>query len=395
MASNLKPLRIVLIAGEASGDMLGARLIAAMKAQHQGGISFSGVGGPLMEAQGLRSLFPMNELSLMGILEVLPSIPRLLSRIRQTADHIHTYKPDAVITIDSPDFSFRVAQAVQKTGKRECPWIHYVAPTVWAWRPERAAKVARLYDGVICLFPCEPEYFTREGMKAVFAGHPAIENVGGFSSGQTFRTKYDIPLRDAFVFGLLFGSRHSEIRRMGETVRDSALQVLAKAQRTDVRIVAPTFPDLKDEVAALLKDMPCPVHIVTNPADKWPAFDATEAAIAVSGTVGLELALASVPHVIAYRMNPLTWEIVRRKVKVPHAHLANILMEDLVVPEFIQKQCRPELIADELLALFNPNGAASTSQRNAFMNLKHRIRGDGDGTPPEQAARFVLSLLRE
>ncbi len=393
MADYKKPLRIVIIAGEASGDLLGARLMAAMKVQHQGNISFSGVGGPLMEAQGLQSLFPMNELSLMGILEILPSIPRLLRRIRQTADHIRTDKPDAVITIDSPDFSFRVAQAVQKDSKRDCPWVHYVAPTVWAWRPERAAKVAKLYDGVICLFPCEPQYFTREGIKAAFAGHPTIENVGGFSSGQAFRAKYDIPLRDAFVFGVLFGSRHGEIARMGETLRESILQVLAKAQRADVRIVAPTFPHLKDKVAALLKDVPCPVHIITDPADKWPAFDATEAAIAVSGTVGLELAVASVPHVIAYRMNPLTWSIVRRKVKVPHAHLVNILLEDRVVPEFIQEQCRPELIAEELLPLFNPNGAASTSQRNAFMNLKHRIRGDGEGTPPEQAARFVLSLM--
>jgi lipid-A-disaccharide synthase len=393
MASNQTPLRIVLIAGEASGDLLGARMMAAMKTQHQGSISFSGVGGPLMESQGLQSLFPMNELSLMGILEILPSIPRLLQRIRQTADHIRTNKPDAVITIDSPDFSFRVAQAVQKDNKRECPWVHYVAPTVWAWRAERAAKVAKLYDGVICLLPFEPPYFTREGMKAVFAGHPAIENVGGFSAGQAFRERHRIPLRDAFLFGVLFGSRRSEIKRMGETIRESVLQVLAKAQRPDVHIVAPTFPHLKDEVATLLKDMPCPVHIVTDPTDKWPAFDATEVALAISGTVGLELAVASVPHVIAYRMNPVTWEIVRRKVKVPYAHLANILMEDRVVPESIQDRCRSELISEELLPLFNPNGAASTSQRNAFMNLKHRIRGDGDGTPPEQAARFVLSLI--
>lgn len=393
MASNSKPLRIMLIAGEASGDLLGARLMAALKSQHAGAISFSGIGGPMMEVGGLQTLFPMRELSLMGIMEILPNIPRLLRRIKQTADMIRAIQPDIVVTIDSPDFCFRVARMVQKEGKRNCPWVHYVAPTVWAWRPERAAKMASLYDGIICLLPFEPPYFTRVGMKAVFTGHPAIENVGGFGAGQGFRARHGIPLRDGFLFGVLFGSRHSEIGRMGEIIRQSVLKVLEKAQRPDVHIVAPTFPHLKDEVTALLKNMPCPVHIVTDPAEKWPVFDATEVAFAVSGTVGLELALASVPHVIAYRMNRLTWEIVRRKVKVPYAHLANILMEDRVVPEFIQDQCRPELIADELLALFNPNGAASTFQRNAFMNLKQRIRGDGNGAPPEQAARFVLSLI--
>jgi lipid-A-disaccharide synthase len=425
-------LRVVLTAGEPSGDALGARLMRAMKGQHGGPIEFAGVGGPLMEAEGLRSLFPMHELALMGIAEILPSLRRILRRIRETADFILRYKPDILVTIDAPDFSFRVAKAVQVS--RPPVMVHYVAPTVWAWRPKRAAKVARLYDGLICLLPFEPEYFVREGMSAAFTGHPAIENIRTLADGMDFRRRHGIP-EDAFALGLLFGSRRGEVERIGEILAEATRQAIAQANSsTPIHLIVPTLPHLKAEVEQLLRNiLPLPssgggvrggglsmassepmkvspphlssppesgrggevrIHLLTDPSEKWIAFAAMDAALAVSGTVALELALSGVPHVIAYRLKRLTYEIVRRRIRVQYAHLANILMDQPIVPEFIQDDCTPERIAPELASLFSINGAAATAQRTAFGRLQSRLagNGNGEGEPSEQAARYVLGL---
>ncbi len=387
-----RPLKVVITAGEASGDTLGARLMASIRAAWDGPVTFLGIGGPLMQAEGLRSLFPMDELSLMGVFEIAPRALNILKRIRQTAELIVKEAPDIVVTVDAPDFSFRVAEKVRARVKSKSLMVHCVAPTVWAWRPERAAKVARLYDGLICLFPFEPDYFIKEGMAAAFTGHPMMESVGSLEQGMRFRKRRGIP-EDAFVLGILCGSRKGELKRTGPILRD-AVELAAREATSGglLHIVAPTLHHLRGEVGAMLKSLPYPVHV--GSADKGGAFASMDAAVAVSGTVALELAVAGVPHVIGYRMNPLTWEIVRRKVKVKYAHLANLLLDNDVVPERLQDRCTAGALAEELAPLFSTNGAASTAQRTAFARLRGLLSGSGQGTPSDQAGRYILDLWK-
>jgi lipid-A-disaccharide synthase len=380
-------LKVFITAGEASGDALGARLMQSLKKQHEGKISFSGVGGPLMQAQGLRSLFPMTDLSVMGLAEVLPRLFKIMGRIRETAQAAAAEKPDLFITIDAPDFSFRVAKRVRKLrGDARPRMIHYVAPTVWAWRENRTVKVASLYDGIICLFPFETPYFEKENMKACFAGHPVLEGPFAKGNGAIFRKQRGIP-ETAPTLGVLFGSRRGELKRTAPALRQAAFAIAAK--RPDMELIVPTLPHLADSVTRLLDNMPCNVHIVVDPEIKGDAFAAMDTAMAVSGTVGLELAVAGVPHVIAYRMNRLTFEIGKRIVKVKYAHLANILLNRPVVPELIQDACTPERLAEELRRIEKD----PYEQKEAFAKLCALLMGENESAPSEQAARFVLSFL--
>lgn len=388
MPRDAASLKIFIAAGEASGDVLGARLMRALKQEAGGVITFKGVGGPLMEAEGLQSLFPMRDLSVMGIAEVLPRLNKILKRIRQTADNIIQEVPDLTITIDSPDFSFRVAERVRKRSDVS-PLVHYVAPTVWAWRPERAAKMAKLYDGLLCLYPFEPDYFTAEGLRAVFAGHPAMENSCDRADGGNLREGLGIPA-NAKVLGIMFGSRMSELNRVGPVLREAAEHIAAR--HTGLHILSPTFPHLERQVVNLLQGLPCKWHVLTDQGRKWDSFAAMDFALATSGTVGLELAIAGVPHVIAYKMNRLTWQIVRRKVTVKYAHLANLLLDKPVVPEFIQTGLQGDEIGQEALALLE-NKTRRQAQLGAFEQVRQKLAGDGAAPPSVQAARFALDVL--
>lgn len=383
-------LKVFIIAGEASGDILGARLMHAMREQYNGDVEFSGVGGAAMGVQGLDSLFPMQDLSVMGIAEVLPRLPKILRRIAQTVEAVGEQKPDLFISIDSPDFCFRVAKAVRTKLATPPKMVHYVAPTVWAWRPERAKKVAKLYDGIMCLFPFEPPYFEREGMKAAFVGHPVMESGLTYANDSAFRVHHNIPA-NATVMGLLFGSRMGELNRMGPVLR-AAARVVAKDDPA-LHIVSPTLPHLKREVRNLLQKMPCHVHIIDDTAEKYESFRAMNFALATSGTVGLELGVADTPHIIAYRMSPVTWRMIRNKLKVKYAHLVNILLDRPVVPEFIQQNCQPEPMGADLLALKRDGGLA-LQQRKDFTRVRELISVDDDTTPSRAAARFVLDILK-
>ncbi len=390
MTTERKALRVFLTAGEASGDALGARLMAALR-QARPDVEFRGVGGPLMAAEGLDSLFPMEDLAVMGVAEVLPRLPLLMKRIGQTAAAIAHESPAIVVTIDSPDFSFRVVKKL-RTMKAPLPRLfHYVAPTVWAWRPGRAAKLARLYDGVICLFPCEPAYFTRAGMQATFAGHSMLEDGWDLADASALRAAYRVP-GDRTVIGALFGSRAGEIARTGPQMAQ-ALQAAAAAL-PGAHILALTLPSRAEQVQDLLRAVPAPATVVTDPAQKWNAFAAMDAALAVSGTVGLELAVAGVPHAICYRMNKLTYALVRPRIRVKYAHLANILLDEPVVPELIQQDCTPDNLTAALLPLLT-DGGARARQKQAFSKIHHLLRGEHAGTPAQQAAAFVLGLQEE
>jgi lipid-A-disaccharide synthase len=379
------PLNIYLIAGEPSGDVLGMRLMEGIKSLCAGDrkVWFSGVGGPLMRGSGLQSLFPMDELTVMGLAEVLPRIPKILGRIRETADDIVTRKPDVVVTIDAPDFCFRVAKKIRGKG---IPVVHYVAPSVWAWRPGRAAKVARLVDHVMCLLPFEPPYFERAGVAATFVGHSILESGADKGDGRAFRERHGIA-PDERVLLALPGSRMSEISRLidifGKTIRRTTSIV------GPCRIVVPTLPGIAGEVRIRTSDWDNTL-IVDDAAQKYDAFAAADAAIAASGTVSLELAMAGVPSLIAYRLSPLTAFIAKRLIRVKYASIVNLILDKAAVPEFLQENCTPEAMTPALADLLRP-GAGSPAQTADIEKALAALK-PGDELPSVTAARVLLGV---
>jgi lipid-A-disaccharide synthase len=385
IAAVAQPLgRIMLVAGEPSGDALGAKLMAALKLRSMGLVEFVGVGGALMEAQGLKSLFPIDELSVMGLLEVLPRAPQLLARLRETAQAVDRLRPAAVVTIDSPGFNFRLAKRIRGLG---IPLIHYVAPQVWAWRPKRAKKVAKLFDHLLALLPFEPSWFEGEGLPTTFVGHPAIE-VGVIKpDGKTFRRQLGIG-PDALMLLLLPGSRADEVRRhlpvFAETVR------LLRLRFPDLAIVLPAVPAVAENIASVAASWP-DKPLVVQISDRAAAFAAANAALAASGTVTLELALAGVATVIAYRMHPITSWLARRLVTIPYAGLANILMEREVMPELLLEQCRPERLAEALGKALTDHDARDRHLREAAL-IAEKL-GAGGEPPSLKAADAVLRAI--
>lgn len=375
---------VYLIAGEASGDFLGAQLMKAMKAQ-QPDIQFSGVGGDLMTSEGLNSLFPMEDLSVMGIWEVLPRLRLILKRIKQTKDDIIGVKPDMVISIDAPDFSFRVQKKVREAydGAQEIApkLVHYVAPTVWAWRPKRANKIARFLDTIICLFDFEPDYFKRVGLKAISVGHPMME------SGLNEAKPALVGGEGVKKIGVLLGSRRGELKRTAPAIIKAIKKI--KEQSPDVELIVPTLPRLKNRVKELILPLDLPMTVSTEAKDKWALFKACDVAIAVSGTVGLELAAANVPHVIVYKANPITVAVIKRVIKTKFAHLANIILQKEIVPEYIQEKASPDNIAKGALTLLNDQSACD-QQKQAFEQVRQSI-GSGK-TPSKAAAEYLLNL---
>lgn len=381
--------KIFIIAGEVSGDQLGAALMLALR-EKDPGIEFRGIGGSNMLRAGLTdSLFPMEDLSLMGIMEVVPKIPMLLNRIRQTVTSIRVYNPDIVITVDAPDFSFRVQKEL-KDQKVRAKRIHFVAPTVWAWRPERARKIAAFLDGLICLFPFEPEYFHRQGLQAVAVGHPVMKSGVREANGSLFRKAHGVP-EGRKVVGLFFGSRSSEIDRLSDVVSGVARSL--KNEMPDVGFVVPTLPRWEGRLKEILAAQGLEATISSDPAEKWNAFAACDAAVAVSGTVALEIAVADIPHVILYQMNNLTWAIVRRMVQTKFVHLANIMLKKRVVPEFIQDNASVDKIMPAIRSLL-ADSAEGALQKEAFSQVRELLVPDKSRSAAEQAADFVLSFRK-
>jgi len=384
--SRQKPL-IFVVSGEPSGDILAGRLMSALKAETGGEIRFAGVGGPRSEAHGLNSLFPMRELSVGGFAEVLPHLPRLIRRLKQTAEAVRTLKPDAVVTIDSPSFTLRVAEKLRDTG---IPVIHYVAPQLWAWRPGRAKKLARRVDHIMALLPFEVAFFETHGIPCTYVGHTAIESGAGTGDGPAFRARHGLP-PDATVLCVVPGSRHLEIKRTLPIFRETLTRL--KETYPSLHIVIPVAPSVDEEVAADTRDWPFPVVAVTDPTERYDAFAACDAALAKSGTVTLELALADVPTVVAYQISAVSAFIIRRiGVSVQHASLVNLLAGREVVPEFLQEDCTPEKLAAALDVLLSSEEARET-QRKEFREVRD-ILGGVTPLPSERAAKVVLDLVR-
>jgi lipid-A-disaccharide synthase len=317
---------IFLLAGEASGDNLGADLMKEIKGILGADVRFAGVGGPLMMAQGLAPLFPMEELSVMGFFEILPKIFHFRRRIQETIQSIGILKPDMVVTIDSPGFNVRVLKGVQSFENRP-QLVHYVAPSVWAWRPKRAKKIAQLVDHLLTLLPFEPPYFEKEGLPSTFVGHPITKdkpiNKKKETSEQTLL--------------LLPGSRFSELKYMAPIFADTLHLVLQDFP--NLNIVIPTFPHLQPVLESTFKSISLPIRYVLDGDAKRQAFEESDVALATSGTVALELAAFQVPCVIAYKTSWLTYQIAKRLVKVKYISLPNILMDKSIIREYIQDKC--------------------------------------------------------
>lgn len=381
-------MKVFLVAGEASGDKLGAALMQGLKSLKPD-IQFQGVGGELMENEGLSSLFPMSDISVMGIAEILKQYRFLKSRIMLTADEIITSKPDVLITIDAPEFSLRVSELVK--AKSSIPVVHYVAPTVWAWRPKRAQKMARFVDHVLALFPFEPPYMTVAGMSCDFVGHPVVmDKIATDNEVGVFKEKYD--LSDKPLCLCLPGSRKSEVIRLGPTFGEALSQF--QTLHPEMQFVLPTTAHVAPLVQGLVASWDLkPIILVAENGDvefveKRAAFKAADIALAASGTVSLELAANQTPMVIAYDMGWLSRQIIGRMLKVDTVTLANLITDTREIPEFIGKNCTPSKIAAALSDVL----ADSQRQKTILDETMDRL-GKGGLFPGDRAAQSVLSFL--
>ncbi len=376
---------IFLIAGEPSGDLLGARLMAALRVQTGGAVRFAGIGGERMIAEGLDSLVPIDELAVMGVFEIVPHAFRIIRRIRQTVAAARTMRPAAVVTIDSPSFSLEVSQRLRDLG---VPLIHYVAPQVWAWKPWRAAKMARYVDHLLTLLPFEAPYFEKHGLATTFVGHPAVEMQGAATDPAAFRVRHGIAAA-APVICVLPGSRRGEVRRLAPIFGATLGRLVQRFP--DLRALAPTVSTVAAEVTAAARAWPVPSIVLAGPGEKADAFAASDVALAASGTVAVELAVAGVACVIAYRVSPLTAFVARRVVKSPYASLANILLKREVQPELLQENCTPDKLAVALGALLDDSGARAAQV--ASVGEAIRMLTPGGAPPSQRAARAVLNLI--
>ncbi len=388
MTQNDGPL-IYLIAGEPSGDLLASRLMRALKEKTNGKIRFAGVGGETMSANGFKSLFDSSELAVMGLAEVIPSIPRIMARIRQTVDDIAAQKPDVVVTVDSWSFCARVNKGLRSLNTG-IPQVHYVAPQVWAWKKRRAKTCGRYIDRLMALLPYEAKYFEPHGLKVDFVGHPVVEGGASKGDGKAFRRANNIPDQTKLLC-VLPGSRRSETKYLLPVFKD-VVAALAK-KYPEMHIVMPTVMTVEKTVREAVKDWALPVHIVTGETNRYDAFAACDASLAASGTVALELAMAKVPYAIAYKMNPISSWLARKLVSGKFANLVNILANREIVKEYLLEDCTVENLTAEAEKLLSDESYRQNIIRDAFDILK--LLGANDPVLPSQkAADTVLSMIR-
>ncbi len=379
-------LTICLVAGEESGDQLGYKLMQALRARAPD-IAFCGVGGRAMSGQGLQSLFDISDISVMGFVPVIRRLPLLMRRISETAAAIVAEKPDALVIIDSPDFTHRVAQKVRRAAP-DIPIINYVSPTVWAWRPGRARKMRAYVDHLLALLPFEPQAHDRlGGPPTSYVGHPLIERLAEFRPGP------DDVSRNASPPTLLIlpGSRRAEIARLlpafGEALQKTAARV------GEIKAVLPAVDHLAKDIEASVHNWPVRPEILRGEAAKLAAFRSSRAALAASGTVTLELALAGVPMVAAYKVNPIEAMIARRVLQVSSVLLPNIILGRNAVPEFLQDDCTAENLAAALAPLLS-GGMARDAQVAALAEVDALMRLPDGETASGKAAEIVLRYAR-
>lgn len=375
--------RIFIIAGEASGDFLGAKLLESLKKQYKD-LKIAGIGGNQMQEQGLKSLFPMSDISLYGIFELIPHLFKVLRRIRQTKKSIKDFSPNVVVTIDSPGFTLRIAKYAKKL---KIPVVHYVAPSVWALRPGRAKKLAQKIgvDHLLCLLPFEPPYFERYGLATTFVGHPITEI--SLPDDMKFRESLGFS-REATIICLLPGSRKSEIQRLLQIFL-KAIEKLASDKR--IEVILPTLPHLAPLIEPLLKDITVPIKIVTSVQEKWQAFMQSSIALAASGTVSLELAYVGLPQVIAYKLSRLTYWVAKLLVSTRYVSLVNVLTKEMVVPELLQSNCNAELLYRKLNETLD-NSKLQKQTRQKYTDVINMLKIPNKH-PSDVAASIVSRFL--
>ncbi len=377
------PLKLALVAGESSGDQLGAALISALRARAEF-VEVYGIGGERMTEAGLRSLFPISDIAVMGLAPVVRKLPLLLRRIRETAQYVTEIKPDALVIIDSPDFTHRVARRV-RSAMPELPIINYVSPSVWAWRPGRARKMAAYINHVLALLPFEPGALKRlGGPPATYAGHPLIERLDMLQPGAA-----DAAARGsaAPLALLLPGSRHSEIRHLMPVFGEAAAK-LADAFPA-LRFALPAAPRAREAIQRELARWRVKPLVLDGEAAKFKAFRQARVALAASGTVTLELAFAGIPTVVAYRGGAIEAFIARRMVQVPTVVLPNLILGENVYPEFMQRNCTRDALVSALSEII-PDGAPRSRQLNLLARMEHAMAVPG-GSPSAIAAEVVFN----
>jgi lipid-A-disaccharide synthase len=380
--------KIFLIATEESGDRLGANLMKVLRQRLGGAVRFEGVGGQAMAREGLTSLFPIEQLSIIGLAAVVAQLPKILRLIRETADAVAQASPDILVIIDSPDFTHRVARRVRARDPA-IPIVDYVSPSVWAWRPGRARAMCAYVDHVLALLPFEPDAYARlRGPPCSYVGHPLTEQIGSLRPGADEQNRRD---GEPPVLLVLPGSRRSEVRHH-MAVFGATLDRL-RAEGVAFELILPTMPHLQEAVRQSVEGWPVQPRIVIGEQDKRAAFRIARAALAKSGTVTLELALAGVPMVTAYRTGAVEAWILLRAIKVNSVILANLVVGENVVPEFLQQDCTPEKLAPALREVLT-DSPARRRQVEAFSKIDE-IMSTGDQPPSVRAADIVLATLRK
>ena len=385
MSPSGAPLDVFLVAGEPSGDQLGFKLMRALR-EASPGLNLRGVGGEAMSREGLSSLFPMSDIAVMGLLPVIRRLPLLLRRIGQTADAIIANPPDVLVIIDSPDFTHRVARRVRAALPR-LPIVDYVSPTVWAWRPGRAPAMRAYVDEVLALLPFEPAAHARLGGPAcTYVGHPLIERLAELRPNAD-----EARARDASppLLVVLPGSRRSEIERLMDMFGQTIAQTIARTGPLDV--VLPAVSHLAPLIAQKARGWEVQPRIVLGEAEKYAAFRSARAALAASGTVTLELALAQVPMVVGYRVSRIE-ALARFLVTASSIVLPNLILGENAIPELVQEECTPQALSAALVPLVS-GGEQRDAQARALLRLDDLMLLQGGDTPSARAARAVLGRV--
>ena len=380
--------KIAIIAGEVSGDQLGGWLMQAIR-KRLPGTNFVGIGGPTMQEQGLATLFPIRDIALIGIAEILPHVRTITRRIRETVEFLERERPDIIVTIDVPGFVLRVLKQLHANGRIRPKLIHYVAPTVWAYRPERAKIVAERYDHLLCLLPFEPPYFEKEGLATSYIGHEIAWWWKDRGDGAAFRAQHGIAA-DTPLLAVFPGSRNGEISRLWPTFKKTIERLKQDIPALEVVIQVPE--GVLQIMRKRTSQWHVKAHLIPNTQDKKALFAAATAALAKSGTIGLECALAGLPSITTYKANPLSVYMLRRMIRVPYVNLANILAGKMVVPELLQEDCTPAKLSAALKPLLT-DAAARRDQQEDLIRIAEMLGTADSRSPSEKAADIIVGYL--
>ena len=385
--------KLYIIAGEVSGDLIGAKLIKSLKTMNPN-IEFYGVGGNLMENEGVKSLFSISRIAIMGFIEVLMQAFTLKKLIKATVEDIIKVQPDAIITIDSLGFNKRVVQGVQKHSAvaNKIKFIHYVAPTVWAWKPKRAKELAQIYDYLLCLFNFELKYFTKEGLESFAVGHPIVECGIDKGDANIFYKKYNTSNNSTYI-ALMPGSRLGEVKRLLPIFHESVSIITQKTQGTkNIKVIIPTVPHTKNYIENYCKKNKLNYILTENIADKYNALKASNLAIVASGTVTLELSLINLPIIVAYKVNIFTYYLIKNMVKIKYASIINIILNRMLIKEFLQFDCTAENISKEAIAIIDNNKTYNDENKKNIVSIVNEL-GYNTYSPSLKAAHIINNIL--